>query len=665
MRNLPLSLAVALMLLACEGEPGATALGDFGSEDFWASPFPGEHRRLPDGRIDVADFPVRARSSITVVLRDAAAQQTGFGTTTPVFFPLTAAIDPSSLPAATDAPSIGAPVFLMDVDPDSPDRGRLAPVIGRFLLDAGPYGTPNMLAILPVQGRPLRPDTMYAAVVTSALQLADGGTLEPASYVTAIARGEIPTGLSGDALAAFRDAHASLLELGVPGDGIIAFSAFRTGDPTAVFDRALSGARENGEGITLSDFDAPEIYDAYCAYHAVATVPVYQEGEPPYATEGGRWILDSAGAPVLQHEETANVWVTVPRRAMPTDGFPAAVLVRTGSGADRPLMERGPRDASGTSPRGTGLGLQFAEAGFIGVSIEGPHGGSRNVSGGDEQFIVFNIQNVFALRDNLRQSALELALLVDTLPEIDLDPSLCPDVSTVDDAPVRIDGRSLALVGHSMGASIAPLTAAFEPRYRAMIVSGAGASWSENILYKLSPIPTRGLANTLVGYASETAMINDADPMLSLLQWAGEEADAQVYAPLMIASPRIGSPRHVLMFQGIEDTYIPPPIANALTLALEIDVGGTLRDREWTSREGWLPIESLLPLTGRSVISLPATANLDGGTTAVVVQFEEDGIQDGHEVMWQRSDARELVRCFLIGLAGGTPTVVDPASPCD
>lgn len=658
-------IAVALSLSACEpGLPPATAVGDFGSEEFWATPFPGEHHRLPDGRIDMADFPVRARSAITVILRDASAEQTGFGTTTPVFFPMTAAIDPSSLPGPTDASSIAAPVFLMDVDPDSPDRGTLAPVIGRFLTDAGPYGAPNLLAILPVQGRPLRPDTMYAAVVTSALHQADGSPLETATYVTAIARGEIPTGLSGDALAAFREVHASLLELGLEADDLIAFTAFRTGDPTHAFDLALTGARANGEHITLGDFDAPEIYDAYCAYHAVATVPVFQEGEPPYATEGGRWILDASGAPILQHEETANVWVTVPRRAMPTDGFPAAVLVRTGSGADRPLMDRGPRDADGVSPRGTGLGLQFAQAGFVGVSIEGPHGGSRNISGGDEQFIVFNIQNVFALRDNLRQSALELALLVDTLGDIDLDATLCPDVSTVDMAPVRIDSRSLALVGHSMGASIAPLTAAFEPRYRAMIVSGAGASWSENILYKLSPIPTRGLANTLVGYASETAVINDADPMLALLQWAGEEADAQVYAPLMIATPAIGAPRHVLMFQGLEDTYIPPPIANALTLSLEIDVGGTIRDREWSAREGWLPIESLLPLTGRSVIPLPATANLDG-TTAVVVQLEEDGIQDGHEVMWQRSDAREMVRCFLIGLAGGTPTVVDPASPCD
>ena len=45
------------------------------------------------------------------------------------------------------------------------------------------------------------------------------------------------------------------------------------------------------------------------------------------------------------------------------------------------------------------------------------------------------------------------------------------------------------------------------------------------------------------------------------------------------------------------------------------------------------------------------------GTTALVVQLEEDGIEDGHEVMWQRADARQLVTCFLRTFARGAPTV--------
>ena len=119
------------------------------------------------------------------------------------------------------------------------------------------------------------------------------------------------------------------------------------------------------------------------------------------------------------------------------------------------------------------------------------------------------------------------------------------------------------------------------------------------------------------------------------------------------------------MFQGILDTYIPPPVANALTLGLAIDVARPIRDSGTPALDAYTSIEALLPLTGRGTVALPARGNVDG-TTALVVQLDEDGIEDGHEVMWQRADARALVTCFLRTLARGTPTVVDPAAPsCD
>jgi hypothetical protein len=659
-----------LALFACDLEYvpiEPTAYGDFDGPSFWSSPMPGEHRRLPDGRIDVSAFPVSGRIPLSAQLRDAVADLRGFGTTTPVYFPLTVPIDAGALPSATDAPSLEAPVFLVDVDPDSPERGRLAPIVGRFLADAGPFGTTNLLALLPVQGRPLRPNTMYAAAVTDALRTEAGLPLRPSTWMRWMAAGNPPPDMGAEAGAAFLGALDALRELGADVDGLVAFTAFRTHAPTAVLDRAIAGARAGGAQVVFEGgFDAPEIFDDYCAYHTTVRVPVYQAGEPPYASEGGAWVFDEAGQLVLQREETANLWLTLPRAPMPTDGFPGAVLIRTGSGADRPLMDRGPHAAPGgpSEVPGAGLGREFARAGFAGISVEGPHGGSRNVSGGDEQFLVFNIQNPPALRDNLRQSALELALLVDALPGIAIDPASCPGLS-VPAGEVGLDVRTLALVGHSMGASIAPLVAASEPRYGALILSGAGGSWIENILYKQRPLATRDVAESLLGYSGRGLSLTDVDPMLALLQWGGEEADAQVYAPALVSAPHLGLPRHVLMFQGILDTYIPPPVANTLTLGLAIDVARPIRDAGTPALDAYTSIEGLLPLTGRGTVALPARGNVDG-TTAVVVQLEEDGIEDGHEVMWQRADARQLVTCFLRTLGRGMPTVVDPAAPsCD
>src|SRR6185503_8194904 len=138
-----------------------------------------------------------------------------------------------------------------------------------------------------------------------------------------------------------------------------------------------------------------------------------------------------------------------------------------GGGGDRPLVDRGPcATAEFTQPitPGTGPAMDFARAGFAGVEIDGPLGGIRNTTGGNEDFLIFNVLNACALRDNVRQSALELALLADTLPGISFDASGCPGVGA---APFAIDAAHLALMGHSMGAWIAPLTLAVQPRYGA------------------------------------------------------------------------------------------------------------------------------------------------------------------------------------------------------
>ena len=52
---------------------------------------------------------------------------------------------------------------------------------------------------------------------------------------------------------------------------------------------------------------------------------------------------------------------------------------------------------------------------------------------------------------------------------------------------------------------------------------------------------------------------------------AGEASDPKVYARGLIAELARGEPRYRLMVQGIEDRYTPPPVANALSLALGLE----------------------------------------------------------------------------------------------
>jgi pimeloyl-ACP methyl ester carboxylesterase len=221
------------------------------------------------------------------------------------------------------------------------------------------------------------------------------------------------------------------------------------------------------------------------------------------------------------------------------------------------------------------------------------------------------------------------------------------------DGAASLDTSRLALFGHSMGATVAPLTLGLTDRYRAAILSGAGGSWIENVIHKESPLEVRPIAEAMLRYPAAGATLTEADPILSLLQYVGESADPPVWAPAIAAhAPAI------LMFQGIVDSYILPPMANATTLSLGLDVAEPVLDADEPRLNAYAPIASVLDLGAGGVLTpLPSS---DRGA---VVQIAEDGVEDGHEVAFQTARARELVRCFLQSVAVGTPQVGCPTDP--
>ena len=175
-------------------------------------------------------------------------------------------------------------------------------------------------------------------------------------------------------------------------------------------------------------------------------------------------------------------------------------------------------------------------------------------------------------------------------------------------------------------------------------------------MFKERPLPVLPIAEIIVGYAQANRHLTPHDPVLGLLlQWAGEAADPQVYAR-HIVDDAPEAPRHVLMMQGIVDTYILPTIANGLSMPLGLDLAGP-------SLEGTDPRSAIFPyaedaltLVGRGGIAYPAMGNRDVGgqtVTAVLTQHPEDPIEDGHEAVFQTEPPKLQYRCFLDGLCPG------------
>jgi hypothetical protein len=650
---------------------GATVSMDFArTDDFYASPFPTDARLGPDGGVDLAGFPDPFGKDLVARVRAIIKTQArGFGTTSGIFFELSAPIDPAGLPSVQGSVATGATVALVDVDPASPDYLRAVPVAARFFADGGPYGGPNLLAMLPLQGAPLRPRTRYAAVVRRGLLDARGAPLGVSAGMATIAAGSAPPGMSAAALASYRAALPALAAAKIDVTDVAGLAVFTTDAPTEAMGR-VTAAMIAATPPPTKPFARTDLFDTFCVYATTIPMPEYQQGDPPYTDAGGDWAFDGSGNPVLQRQEEANFVVTIPRQPMPDAGYPMVVFSRTGGGGDRPLVDRGVQGTTGGPALvpGTGPALYFAAAGYAGSSIDGPHGGLRNVTHSDEQFLMFNVGNPAALRDNVRQSAAELVLEAHVLEHVAVDVSDCPGAVAPGNV-ARFDAGTMALMGHSMGATISPLTLAYEPRYRAALLSGAGGSWIENVIYKLHPLAVKGFAEVLVGLAGSGYELTEHDPVLSMFQWAGEPADPPVYARRIVHEPVDGPPRHVLMMQGIVDHYILPSIANTTSLSFGLDLAGAELDYTVPEIASFTPLGSLLDLSGRGAITLPASGNVvgPGGAriTAVVTQHPEDGIEDGHEVVFQTEAPKHEYRCFLESLRKGTPRVPAPGKAMD
>lgn len=594
--------------------------------DLWAAPFPGPGVVDGDGVVSVGAFPNPGGAAfVDQVVAVLDGRAVGAGRTSGVFFAAPGDIDPSVLPDLFDSVASDVSVQLVDVDERSPERGRRIPVEVVFHADPGPHGPERTLSLVPLQGVPLRPGTQYAAVVTSAV--GDFAALEgcPSGWTDADC-----AGVSG------------VFDWGE----LVAATTFRTGAQEQDVVRWADHARATALAAAPESFDLVEVFDDYCVFAGETSFPVYQSGTPPYRVEGGAIVEDADGAPVLDHWEPSRVVVTLPRSTPPDAGFPVVTFIRTGGGGDRPLVDRGVRDETGEPiDPGSGLAREFAQVGWAGIQVDGPHGGVRNITGGDEQFLMFNVQNPAALIDNVRQSALEIALVPGLVEGVSIDASACPGI----DATASLDADQQALFGHSMGATIAPLTLAAAPEYRGVMLSGAGGSWIENVIWKESPLAVRPIAEAMLGY--DDRELTAHDPVLSMLQWAGEGADPPVFGPGLQETDL-----EVLMLQGIVDTYILPPIANATSLSHGLDLAGPALDADHPDLAHFRPLGDVLPLVGGDTLDLPAGANRDG-RTRLVIQHAEDGVEDGHEVVFQTAAPKRQIQAFLTGLADGGPTM--------
>ncbi|MBO6939175.1 MAG: hypothetical protein JJ863_29665 [Deltaproteobacteria bacterium] len=632
------------------------------TETFFDFPFPSDLRLRADGTPNLEGYPVPGSVEIIPPLLAIAQERQGWPTIPVGMFHFSAPIAPVEEANLVPADA-SSPLLLIDVDPDSPERGKLYPVVGRTFRPDFYTQTEGFLSVGPRPGFVLPPSRTYAFVVTTALEDARGRPLEVNEDLATLAAGETPSGARGaDAQALYAPLWETLDTLGVGRDTVAAATVFTTGDVVReVYE--LSERVRDAFDVTIDSPALSRTQDRYCDIRAEIDFPQFQRGTPPFDEEG-TFEFDGDGLPIEQRTETAKLVLTIPREPMPEAGYPLMVYFHGSGGIASQVVDRGTQSSDGSIAAGEGPAHVIAAHGFAAAGASLPLSPDRLPGAAATEYL--NLENLAAFRDTFRQGVLEQRLMLDALIALEIDPSeiSCDGAELpAGETMIRFDPDSLVALGQSMGGMYTNMIGAVEPRFEALVPTGAGGHWSYFIL-ETSLIPgVGGLLGSVLRVRGEE--LSFMHPIMHLLAIGWEAAEPFVYMPRLSRRPLEGfTPRPVYEPVGMGDSYFPIAVYDAVALSYGHPQAG---------EEVWPSMQDALALAGLDgTIDYPVSQNLTSETgedyTGAVVQYAGDGFSDPHVIFVQLDEVKYQYGCFLeTQVRTGTAVIPAPAAlgtPC-
>jgi hypothetical protein len=626
--------------------PGAA---DADEGDFFRLPFPNDARRT-GRRIDLSGFPtpgvgILGVDPVALYVDALEASDRGFSASPTVYFRFSGALDITSVRQS-------GTVNLIDVTPGA----TLGENYGLFWYYAGgrtPYICENVLGVSRPGGAPLRPGHTYAAWLTTTIVRAENGTEDPSERVIRRAPNLISL-LDDD-----EPADATLAPVHALYAPFRAYLAMRGTDPSTVLSATVFTVDDHPATMeslaeAVADLDPPTATDwvrcdtdvespcpdhegeracgagtaDYDEYHALVSLPIFQEGTPPYLTPAdGGGIVVSADPP----RQEVCLSLTVPTGTAPSAGFPLVVSAHGTGGSFRSHVTP---SVAGALSQGS---VRFAVLGIDQVV----HGPRRGASTESPDNLFFNFLNPAAARGNPLQGA------ADQL-------SLARFAATIDgtgDMPTSIDATKVFFFGHSQGATHGSLMFPYADAYRAAVLSGNGGGLRQSLLDKTSPVNVKALLRLLLQDTSinvdEDYDAGDWSVPLALFQHWIDPADPLNFARFLPEPPSGHTMKSAFQTYGLFDTYSPPRTLDNYSIAAR-----------FLQVEPYLGMESPPPLT---LAPPPVSGNLATGmVTQGMRQYEPADGEDGHFVVFDVPQANEdMVRFLTTAASGQVPVIGD------
>ncbi len=606
-RRLSLLLLAALALScgdATETPPSAVARfeASFAAPLDWGDvPFPNDLYRDESGAIRLGALPTPLSDApLFGALRDLLASRDGFCATCNVYFAIDGPLDGGQFSAGGPprSPSSSDAVLLADVDPASPERGRLFPLRVEWSSATG------VLALRPERGIALHRSRRYAAALTSRLRAADGSALGPSALFRRARSGE-----GGDATvervrAVVGPALDELERVGIRREEVVSVAAFTTEDVTA----DVLGARAAVQGGSPLEVSIEGVFrgtgiDELLGYPAEDRPGI--DVPPIPGTGGTRSIVHGSIAEVIRGSFSAPRIVTgtgteigVVRRdagggivAGPREAVPFVLTLP--ATADRRRLPIAIAHHGFNASRVTGFATAetAARAGVAVLAIDAFQHGDRAVSARDEvnamrggipgpdgfaetepldvSARVFGILGASPGLEGfpgyshatLLQFATDVFSTVRLVREGELARAIENRVAP--SSPIGFDVDRIGFIGNSLGAVVGASALVGEPDLRAGVQNVQPGSVIETLvespefrpLVEAIFLPRLGVE----GPFDEIERHLVFDPIVDLSRWVLEPVDPLGLAPYLVRDPvrAGGAPEILFQIAGLDEVAAP------------------------------------------------------------------------------------------------------------
>ena len=618
---------------------------------FFDHPFPSDLRKDAGGAVVFKGFPnPQGLPLLAEYVTASHGLLEGFSTAAATTLRFDGPLDSRTLPADPPASLANdSSVQIVDVDPASPERGKRHLAQLHWQADEAVYWPSNTLAVLPMLGRPLRPKTKYAVVVTNKVRTTTGAAVSPAADLEEVLDQKPVSERTRAVHDLFAPAVAELRTAGLATADIVHLTVFTTNDATEETFAAMDDVVQNVPAPTARDWTRKDESPTFVVYEGnYGPSPNYQAGTAPFRRpeNGGGFALEN-GKPKLQNTFDLRFALVVPNDQtcpVPASGYPI-VLYAHGTGGDyRSFIDDGTAQALAQKCLAS-MGIDQI---FHGTRPGAPPLGDVQAET-KIQLLFFNLDNILAARTSNRQSAIDVVQQARLFTQTHVK---VPAATAKSSQDIAFDGTRVMFFGHSQGGLNGPLFLAGSDLARGAVLSGAGSDLALNLLEKTKPVDVAAAFRLLVGLldrdsAGELSLFH---PVMTLVQSIVDSADPLQYGAAIARAPRAGfAPKSIFQTEGVGpdgvgDSYAPPHGIEALSVA--IGLPRQLPGVHAVLEAGWAGLADVtIPPGGLS-------GNLgDGRASGALAQFVPAAGKDGHFVIFNNTKAKGQAATFLANLA--------------